>query len=91
MPFWFNSCPKCQGTLHREDDEGGQYDNCLNCGRQWNYSGGPKEPNPGKGQYSTGHKRTKRNTDNNFVITEGLCQTVNLGLHPRTTGSTTPM
>ena len=30
--FWFKSCPKCHGDLHRDLDEYGTFVSCLQCG-----------------------------------------------------------
>ncbi len=30
--FWFKSCPKCRGDLHRGSDAYGTFISCLQCG-----------------------------------------------------------
>ena len=30
--FWFKSCPKCRGDLHRDSDAYGTFISCLQCG-----------------------------------------------------------
>ena len=42
--FWFKSCPKCHGDLHRDLDVYGTFITCVQCGRYLTQAEEAQEP-----------------------------------------------
>ncbi len=42
--FWFKSCPKCRGDLHRDSDLYGTFTTCMQCGHYLTQAEGAQAP-----------------------------------------------